>query len=193
NDPTAPMDAETGGGASTGFAEKTFFEYHLYTLPRKTDVLANTTQQLTLFPTARGVGVEKVLVYYGLPEAAHFPIGRGVNFDRDRRRRRAQADVLRRGPPRARPHRELPDHAAQPQGRARPRGREGEPLPLDELGDRREERRVREAGRADDPVRGRGPAERVAERHLRGEVLLVGVGRLGRPSHPDEVASDTAS
>jgi hypothetical protein len=56
----------TGGG---GFEEKSFFEYHLYTLPRRTDVLENTTQQLTLFPTARGVGIEKVLVYYGLPEA----------------------------------------------------------------------------------------------------------------------------
>jgi hypothetical protein len=55
-----------------GFEEKSFYEYHLYTLPRRTDVLANTTQQLTLFPTARGVSVEKVLVYYGLPDAAHW-------------------------------------------------------------------------------------------------------------------------
>lgn len=52
-----------------GFEEKAFFEYHLYTLPRKTDVLANTTQQITLFPTARVVKVEKLMVYYGLPEA----------------------------------------------------------------------------------------------------------------------------
>jgi hypothetical protein len=55
-----------------GFQEKSFFEYHLYTLPRRTDVLDNTTQQLTLFPTARGVKTEKVLVYYGLPDAAHW-------------------------------------------------------------------------------------------------------------------------
>jgi hypothetical protein len=53
-----------------GFEEKPFFEYHLYTLPRRTDILANTTQQITLFPTAHDVGVEKVLVYYGLPQAA---------------------------------------------------------------------------------------------------------------------------
>ncbi len=55
---------------SLGFEEKAFFEYHLYTLPRRTDILANTTQQITLFPTARDVAVEKVLVYYGLPQAA---------------------------------------------------------------------------------------------------------------------------
>lgn len=52
-----------------GFEEKAFFEYHLYTLPRRTTIRQNATQQLTLFPTARGVGIEKVLVYYGLPEA----------------------------------------------------------------------------------------------------------------------------
>ncbi|MBN2561038.1 MAG: DUF4139 domain-containing protein [Phycisphaerae bacterium] len=53
-----------------GFEEKAFFEYHLYTLPRRTDILANTTQQITLFPTARDVDVEKLMVYYGLPQAA---------------------------------------------------------------------------------------------------------------------------
>ena len=49
------------------FQEKSFFEYHLYTLPRRTDILDNSTQQLVLFPTARGIGIEKVLLYYGLP------------------------------------------------------------------------------------------------------------------------------
>ena len=58
--------------AADGFQEKAFFEYHLYTLPRKTDILANTTQQITLFPTARDVKVEKLMVYYGLPEAANW-------------------------------------------------------------------------------------------------------------------------
>jgi hypothetical protein len=58
--------------AADGFQEKAFFEYHLYTLPRRTDVLANTTQQIVLFPTARNVNVEKLLVYYGVPEAAHW-------------------------------------------------------------------------------------------------------------------------
>ncbi len=55
-----------------GFEEKAFYEYHLYTLPRRTDVAQNTTQQIALFPTVSGVKVEKVLVYYGLPMAGHW-------------------------------------------------------------------------------------------------------------------------
>jgi len=57
---------------SKGFEEKSFFEYHLYTLPRRTDILANTTQQITLFPTARDVKVEKSLVYYGSPQSRYW-------------------------------------------------------------------------------------------------------------------------
>jgi hypothetical protein len=68
---------------SGGFQEKAFFEYHLYTLPRRTDVLENTTQQLTLFPTARGATVEKVLVYYGFPEAASWGFLPQPRTDRD--------------------------------------------------------------------------------------------------------------
>jgi hypothetical protein len=72
--PMAPMTMARGKMAmemdAVGFQEKAFFEYHLYTLPRKTDILANTTQQITLFPTARDVKVEKLMVYYGLPESA---------------------------------------------------------------------------------------------------------------------------
>ncbi|HOA75279.1 MAG TPA: DUF4139 domain-containing protein [Phycisphaerae bacterium] len=49
-----------------GFEEKAFFEYHLYTLGRPTTIPDNSTQQIELFPTARGVKAEKVLVYYGL-------------------------------------------------------------------------------------------------------------------------------
>ncbi len=70
------MDAAT-------FEEKSFFEYHLYTLPRRTDVLANTTQQITLFPTARDVGIEKVLVYYGLPQAANWRFVASPQVDRN--------------------------------------------------------------------------------------------------------------
>ncbi|MEX1015915.1 MAG: DUF4139 domain-containing protein [Phycisphaeraceae bacterium] len=54
------------------FEQRPFFEYHLYTLPRPTTVAQNTTQQITLFPTAHDVAVEKVLVYYGLPESQHW-------------------------------------------------------------------------------------------------------------------------
>ena len=51
-----------------GFEEKAFFEYHLYTLGRPTTLPDNSTKQIELFPAARQVPCEKVLVYYGLPE-----------------------------------------------------------------------------------------------------------------------------
>lgn len=51
---------------AAGFEEKTFFEYHLYTLGRSTSVPDNSTKQIELFSTARGVPCEKTLVYYGL-------------------------------------------------------------------------------------------------------------------------------
>ncbi len=49
-----------------GFAEKAFFEYHLYTLGRPTTLPDNSTKQIELFPAARSVPCEKTLVYYGL-------------------------------------------------------------------------------------------------------------------------------
>ena len=48
-----------------GFEEKSFFEYHLYTLGRPATIPDNSTQQLELFPAARAVACEKTLVYYG--------------------------------------------------------------------------------------------------------------------------------
>ena len=85
--PMAPMksgrDRGALAGAAQGFEEKSFFEYHLYTLPRRTDVLDNATQQITLFPTAAGVNVEKVLVYYGLSDAANWGFFPEARTDRD--------------------------------------------------------------------------------------------------------------
>jgi hypothetical protein len=66
------MDRGADRDGEAGFEEKSFYEYHLYTLPRKTDVLGNTTQQITLFPQAKGAKVEKVYVYVGLPDARHW-------------------------------------------------------------------------------------------------------------------------
>jgi hypothetical protein len=85
--PMAPR-GRTGGfagakRADAGFEEKSFFEYHLYTLPRRTDVTESSTQQIVLFPTARGASVEKVLVYYGLPEAASWGFFPSPRTDRD--------------------------------------------------------------------------------------------------------------
>jgi len=59
----AMVDMEAG---AAGFEEKAFFEYHLYTLGRPTTLPDNSTKQIELFPTARSVACDKVLVYYGL-------------------------------------------------------------------------------------------------------------------------------
>jgi hypothetical protein len=58
--------AKAAAEADRGFEEKAFFEYHLYTLGRPATLPDNSTKQLELFPTARNVPCEKVLVYYGL-------------------------------------------------------------------------------------------------------------------------------
>jgi len=57
-----------------GFEEKSFFEYHLYTLGRPTTLPDNSTKQIELFPAARAVPCEKTLVYYGAAGAR--PYGR---------------------------------------------------------------------------------------------------------------------
>jgi hypothetical protein len=49
--------------AAPAFEEKAFFEYHLYTLQRRTDLPDNSTKQIQLFPTARGIECEKELVF----------------------------------------------------------------------------------------------------------------------------------
>ncbi len=51
-----------------GFEEKAFFEYHLYTLGRPATIPDRSTKQIELFPAARQVPCEKVMVYYGLEQ-----------------------------------------------------------------------------------------------------------------------------
>jgi len=51
--------------SAAGFEEKSFFEFHLYTLGRTTDLPDNSTKQIELFSPARGVQAEKILLYYG--------------------------------------------------------------------------------------------------------------------------------
>jgi hypothetical protein len=59
--------------ANQGFAEQSFFEFHLYTLGRNTDIPDDSTKQIELFPTVRRVPAKKQLVYYGLlPEYLGF-------------------------------------------------------------------------------------------------------------------------
>lgn len=66
------MEAKSNAAAG-GFAEKSFFEYHLYTLGRETSIDNNSTKQIELFPAHTNVPVEKTYVYYGLlPEYRYF-------------------------------------------------------------------------------------------------------------------------
>lgn len=58
---------EVAAAADAGFAERSFFEYHLYTLGRRVTIPDNSTMQIELFDAARGVPARKVLVYNGTP------------------------------------------------------------------------------------------------------------------------------
>jgi len=62
-----------------GFAEKSFFEYHLYTLGRPTSLPNNSTKQLELFESAKHVPARKTLVYFG---QTGMDYGGGVNAER---------------------------------------------------------------------------------------------------------------
>ena len=62
------MKSRRGGIAvaeAAGFEEKSFFEYHLYTLGRPTTIPDNSTKQIELFSPARGVPASKILLYDG--------------------------------------------------------------------------------------------------------------------------------
>ena len=52
------------GIAAPQFKEKSFFEYHLYTLQRKTTLKDNQTKQISLF-TANNVPIKKIFTYDG--------------------------------------------------------------------------------------------------------------------------------
>lgn len=64
---------------AAGFAEKAFFEYHLYTLGRRTSLPNNSTKQLELIDSAKHVPARKTLVYFG---QAGMYYGSGVNTER---------------------------------------------------------------------------------------------------------------
>jgi hypothetical protein len=66
------MEKRTLDAAAPGFAEKSFFEFHLYTLGRPTTLPNNSTKQIELFDQARAVPARKVLVYYGLDQGPYY-------------------------------------------------------------------------------------------------------------------------
>jgi hypothetical protein len=65
---------------SAGFAEKAFADFHLYTLPRRTDVAQNSTQQIALFPSVEGFKLKRELV---LNFTGGYFAGNALNTDRD--------------------------------------------------------------------------------------------------------------
>jgi hypothetical protein len=60
-----PMAAAEMKDEAAGLQEKTFFEYHLYTLGRPSSLPDNSTKQIELFAQVAAVPCEKTLVYYG--------------------------------------------------------------------------------------------------------------------------------
>ena len=70
NTPQPPVSAAMGGmelqakpSNAPEFAEKSFFEYHLYTLNRPVTLPDNSTKQLELIPAVNTVPVEKLFIY----------------------------------------------------------------------------------------------------------------------------------
>ncbi len=55
-----------------GFQESSLFEYHLYTLGRRTDLPDNSVKQVELFPAASAVKCEKQLVFTAAPSMQAF-------------------------------------------------------------------------------------------------------------------------
>jgi len=68
----------SGGGermtmkSAPGFEEKSFFEYHMYTLGRKTTIPDRSTKQIELFEAAKNVPVEKKLMYDGSSQFMYY-------------------------------------------------------------------------------------------------------------------------
>ncbi|MBL8715402.1 MAG: DUF4139 domain-containing protein [Myxococcales bacterium] len=60
----APVTATGAGYGGKPFKEEGFFEYHLYTLQKPTDVLQNEQKQVTLLE-AQGIKVDKKLIFHG--------------------------------------------------------------------------------------------------------------------------------
>lgn len=73
--PARSSEAMSVPDESSGFEQKAFFEYHLYTLGRPVTITDNSTKQLELFPSARGVECEKTLLYDGLADAGWYGYG----------------------------------------------------------------------------------------------------------------------
>jgi hypothetical protein len=65
------MEAAVAADGAAGFDQKAFFEFHLYTLGRRTSLPNNSTRQIELFEAAKRIPTRRILLYDGLS----FPIG----------------------------------------------------------------------------------------------------------------------
>lgn len=61
----AVSPGESDKEKNIGFVEKTFFEYHMYTLQGKTTLRDNEVKQITLFPELKKIPVKKIFLYNG--------------------------------------------------------------------------------------------------------------------------------
>ena len=62
--------------ASPQFKEESFFEYHLYTLDRRTTIKDNQTKQMTLLD-ANQVPIRKLLIFSGAPQYYYYQMDQG--------------------------------------------------------------------------------------------------------------------
>jgi hypothetical protein len=67
------MKALAAPAPPTGFEQKDFFEFHLYTLGRPTTLPNNSTKQIELFDQAKQIPAKKVLLYYGAVNPYFYP------------------------------------------------------------------------------------------------------------------------
>ncbi|MBN8426513.1 MAG: DUF4139 domain-containing protein [Xanthomonadales bacterium] len=77
-DMPVPMAAPAPAAAS--FAESELFEYHLYTLGRRTDLPDNSVKQLELFPSILGADCQRELVFTASPQPYYWS---GPNLDQN--------------------------------------------------------------------------------------------------------------
>lgn len=68
-------EVEAKPASAPGFSEKSFFEFHLYTLGRPATLTNNSTKQIELFDQARQVPAKKVLLYYGAQAPYYYSSG----------------------------------------------------------------------------------------------------------------------
>jgi hypothetical protein len=62
--------------ASPQFKEESFFEYHLYTLDRRTTIKDNQTKQMTLLDASQ-VPIKKLLIFSGAPQYYYYQMDQG--------------------------------------------------------------------------------------------------------------------